>query len=198
MNVQAEDFAAILGRARNGDRDAIEKLVQVYEPELRLVARVRLGTALRPFLDSVDLVQSVHRSLMVGLRQGKFDVSSPAKLVALALTMVRRKVARHWRHLKRQQRLRGNSGDSSSLPEMLTSLSDSHADPARVAEFNDQVERLCAELNDTERRLIELRLQGYSTAEAAREMGLDADVLRVRLGRLRRRLRSSGVLTDWL
>jgi RNA polymerase sigma-70 factor (ECF subfamily) len=45
---------------------------------------------------------------------------------------------------------------------------------------------------------VELRLQGYSTADAARELGLDADVLRVRLSRLRQRLRAGGVLTEWL
>ena len=42
----------------------MEELVAAYEPEVRLVARVRLGTALRPYLDSVDLVQSVHRSVL--------------------------------------------------------------------------------------------------------------------------------------
>lgn len=53
-------------------------------------------------------------------------------------------------------------------------------------------------LDETERRLIELRLEGCTTAEVARQLGLDPDVLRVRLGRLRRRLRQNGLLTEWL
>jgi len=48
-----------------------------------------------------------------------------------------------------------------------------------------------------DRRLVELRLQGYSTAEVAREMNLDSRFLRVRLGRLRQRLRERGLLTEW-
>jgi RNA polymerase sigma-70 factor (ECF subfamily) len=112
--------------------------------------------------------------------------------------MVRRKVARHWRHLKRQQRLSGESAGPDNLPQVLSSLCDPGSDPTETAAFNDQLEHLCRELNDTERQLIELRLQGYSTAEVARTLGLDADVLRVRLSRMRQRLRDRGVLTEWL
>lgn len=175
------------------------QLVARYEPEVRLVARVRLGAGLRPHMDSVDVVQSVHRSLLVGLREGKFDISSPDKLVALALSMVRRKVARHWRKLRRQQRLSDiASSDSHDVPALLASISHSDSDPAQAAELKDQIERVYRELDAVERRLIELRLDGCSTAEAARALGLDPDVLRVRLSRLRQRLRSSGVLTDCL
>src|SRR6266571_7445883 len=86
-----DDFAALLARARGGDREALEQLARQYEPKLRLVARVLLGPALRPYLDSLDLVQSVHKSLLVGLRKSQYDVSSPDKLIALTLTMLRRK-----------------------------------------------------------------------------------------------------------
>src|ERR1700677_2998952 len=99
-----DDFGVLLASARAGDQAALVELARKYEPEVRIVAHVLLGPALRPHLDSVDLVQSVHRSLMLGLRNCKFDISSPEKLIALALTMVRRKVARHWRHLRKQQR----------------------------------------------------------------------------------------------
>ena len=47
-----------------------------------------LGPALRPYLDSLDLVQSVHRSLLLGLRQEKYDISSPDQIIALAVTLV--------------------------------------------------------------------------------------------------------------
>src|SRR5213076_2468656 len=94
-------FLDLLERGRQGDQEALSLLVQHYEREVRLVARVLLGPALRPYLDSVDLVQSVHRSLMVALRANKFELNSPENLVALAVTMIRRMAARHWRHLRR-------------------------------------------------------------------------------------------------
>ena len=81
-------------------RTRLAALVQSYESKVRLVARVLLGPALRPYLDSVDLVQSVHRSLMLGLRQDKFDISSPEKLMAAGPHSGPAQGGK-WRHLKR-------------------------------------------------------------------------------------------------
>jgi len=198
MSEPAADFAALLGRARQGDRTALGELARRYEPRLRVVARVLLGPALRPYLDSVDLVQSVHRSLLLGLRQQKFDLAGPEQLLALALTLVRRKVARQWRRLRRQQRLDPGPGGGGDLAQLLASLSSPQSDPARAAEFNDQLRQLCSNLDDTERRLLDLRLQGYSTAEIAARLDLNPITLRVRLTRLRQRLQAAGVLDDWL
>jgi RNA polymerase sigma-70 factor (ECF subfamily) len=195
----SSDFAELLLRVRVGDQSAMEQLVMQYEPEVRLVARVRLGAALRPYLDTVDIVQSVHRSLILGLRQDRFDISSPEKLVALALTMVRRKIARQWRHHRRQQRLSGDGTTfRGSLSQLLISLSSRDCDPQAVATLNEQTEHLLSSLDETERRLVELRLEGKTTAEAGRQLHLDPDVLRVRLSRLRRRLRQQGLFAEWL
>jgi hypothetical protein len=46
--------------------------------------------------------------------------------------------------------------------------------------------------------MLELRLQGYTTDEIARDLGQHAIALRVRMTRLRQCLQASGVLTDWL
>lgn len=198
MAESAGDFASVLARARGGDRAALDQLTREYEPKLRLVARVHLGTALRPYLDSVDLVQSVHRSVMMGLRDQKFTPESPENLLALALTLVRRKVARHWRRLQRQQRLSAGASETPDLANLLTVLSRPQDDPAQAAQFREQIGQLCQKLNDSERRLLELRMQGYSPAESAAELGLTAVAFRVRLTRLRQRLRAAGVLDDWL
>jgi DNA-directed RNA polymerase specialized sigma24 family protein len=50
------------------------------------------------------------------------------------------------------------------------------------------VRHLCAGLDETDRRMLELRLHDRSTAEIAAALGLSAVVLRVRLTRLRQRL----------
>ena len=177
----------------------MSELVQQYESEVRMVARARLGAVLRPHLDSVDLVQSVHKSLMVGLRAERYDISSPEKLVALATTIVRRKVARQWRKLKRQQRLSGHPhAGASDVPDLLTALSDTDVDPAGAAAMREATERLFRELSDVEQQVMELRLEGFTTVEVAERLGLDADVLRVKLSRLRRRLRERGLMSDFL
>ncbi len=186
-------FLDLLARAREGDEEAMSDLVRQYEAEVRIVARARLGAALRPYIDSVDLVQSVHRSLIIGLRNDRFELASPENLIALAVSIVRRKVARHWRRVRRQQRLSAQLDPTQELSHVLVSLSQDNVDPAAVVTMKDQVESVLRTLDENDRQLIELRLEGFGTAEAARKLGLDPDVSRVRLNRLRKRLEASGV-----
>ena len=200
MGEDLSEFQQLLVAAQEGDNEALARLAEQYEPELRIVARVRLGPALRAHLDSVDLVQSVHRSLMIGLRDNRFDISSPRNLVALALTMVRRKVARHWRRIQRQQRLSrmGSPASDAGVPQLLAELSTKERAPESVAVYKERVEQVFDQLNDQERKLIELRMAGCTTAEAARTLGLDPDVTRVQLNRLRKRLERAGISSELL
>ena len=172
------------------------RLAREYEVEVRIAAKARIGAALRPYLDSVDLVQSVHRSLLIGLRDNKFDISTPEKLVALALTITQRKAARHWRRMRRQNRLSGTHDSASTLAELLVRFSGPSEDPQQTVGNADVIEQILRGLEKTDRDLIELRLQGYSTVAAALRLGLNPDVTRVRLSRLRKRLLQSGVAAD--
>lgn len=198
MSDVGEDFSALLILVAQGDAQAQDRLCRQYEPKLRIVARVMLGPALRPHLDTMDLVQSVHRSLLVGLRDQKFDISSPEKLVALASTIVRRKIARKWRKHRRQQRLGPSPSPSGSLADAINALSSPDANPADIAQYQDQVEQLCQSLNETEKRMLDMRLEGFTSAEVAEELGIHPVALRVRWTRLRQRLDEAGVLSDLL
>lgn len=195
---EAPEFELLLAAARTGDEVAIQRLIQQYEPELRIVAKNRLGAALRPHLDTIDLVQSVHRSLMIGLRGARFDISSPEKLIALAVTIVQRKAAKQWRHLKRQQRLSGHDESQDDLVETILALRSDRTDVASEVASRDLLAQWLENVDAIERRLIELRLEGYSTAEIAKSLELDPDVLRVKLSRLRKRLRERGLVEDLL
>lgn len=192
------DFDLLLAAARSGDEKAMQQIIDQYEPELRIVARNRLGSALRPHLDTIDLVQSVHRSLMIGLRDARFDIASPQKLVALAVTIVQRKAAKHWRHLKRQQRLSGHEEINHDLLETILALGSGRDDRLAEIDSREILSQWLDKMDDLERKLVELRLEGYSTVEIAEQLQLDADVLRVKLSRLRKRLRERGLENELL
>lgn len=194
----ASDFDLLLAAARSGDEKAMQQIIDQYEQELRIVARNRLGSALRPHLDTIDLVQSVHRSLMIGLRDARFDIASPQKLVALAVTIVQRKAAKHWRHLKRQQRLSGHEEFNHDLLETILALASGRDDRLAEVDSREILSQWLDKMDDLERKLVELRLEGYSTVEIAEQLQLDADVLRVKLSRLRKRLRERGLENDLL
>jgi RNA polymerase sigma-70 factor (ECF subfamily) len=189
-------FEELLALAREGDAQAMADIIAGYEREVRTIARLRLGPALRPYLDSVDLVQSVHHSVMLGLKNDKYVLERPEDLIALAATIVRRKAARHWQRMQRQRRDSGGGAAGDSLPDLLVNLSTREAAPEDDTDYKDLIAKVCAQLDPADRQLLELHLEGYSTADVARMLEQNPDVLRVKLSRLRSRLRSSGVLSN--
>ncbi len=192
-------FAELLGLAALGDLQAQNAICEQYEQQVRVVARVLLGPQLRSHLDSIDLLQSVHKSLLIGIRDEKFSVASPEKLVALACTIVRRKVARQWRMHRRQLSVRANpSCDRSLITHLLSSISNPHSGPDEIAAYNDELAKLCRSLDNVELAMLELRLQGYTTGEVAEKLGIHPVAIRVRWTRLRQRLDAAKVFSDWL
>ena len=86
--------------------------------------------------------------------------------------------------MRRQQRLSHGPTSAAELAGLLVSVGSGETDPARAAELKDSVHQLCSGLADVDRRLIEMRLEGHTTAEAARAMDMDRQVLGVRLQRV--------------
>lgn len=185
-------------RLRDADEAALAAIVKEYEVEIRRAATMRIGPLLRPHLDSVDLVQSVYITLLKGLRGEKFHIAGPQELVALSAEIIRRKVAQVWKRLKRRTELNTNLTGSREDDEHVIVNREGEPDPMADAEMRDAIERIMQECDPADRKLLQLRLEGNSTAEAARALDADPDVLRVRLSRLRKRLTERGLLAEWL
>lgn len=185
-------------RLREADENALAAIVREYEAEIRRAASVRLGPLLRPHLDSVDLVQSVYITLLKGIRADKFHIAGPQELVALSAEIIRRKVAQVWKRLKRRTQLNSHLTGTREDEEHTVVNRLGELDPTMEAALRDGVERIMAECDAADRNLLQLRLEGYSTAEAARALEADPDVLRVRLSRLRKKLTDRGLLAEWL
>jgi RNA polymerase sigma-70 factor (ECF subfamily) len=183
-----QDFRATVEKARQGDEGAWTDLVQSYEPQLRRAAQHALAPVLRSEIDPADLVQSVHWSLFVELRRGRYQLDCPEGMLALARVMLRRKVARVWRKLERQKRLVGNGYSQLEWLNGTDAVKGCNS-PTDWVLADDEFEHICKILTRSEQRLVELRMLGYTTAEAAREMKRSPDSLRVMLCRLRRKLR---------
>ncbi len=197
MSEPSETIVGLFERVREGDEAALAELLRQYEPKIRLTARYLLRPILRRYLDSIDVAQSVQFQLMRGLRGGSLEGSNPETFVALAVTVVRRKVAQHWRHLQQEHRLRFGVVEGARPPAAVQPPPSAERDPAQTVQQSEDLQTLCQDFHPTDRRLMELRLQGYSTEEAAAEMGCAANVLRVRLSRLRKRLHERGYLAEW-
>jgi RNA polymerase sigma factor (sigma-70 family) len=186
MSDPSAAFAELLAKARGGDNDAMLQLIQQYEPEIRRLAHHRVGPALRHFVGSMDLVQSVHRSLMLHLRDNKFVLTRQEDLTALAATFLVRKVSLQWRKVQLEEQAVRIGG-------LLRAKSGGGEDPATAAERRDRVQHLLEQADDKERRLLELHLEDRNTKEIAAELQLQENVVRVLRSRLFRKLREHGI-----
>jgi RNA polymerase sigma factor (sigma-70 family) len=188
-----DDFEALLLRVRRGDETAVGELIRRYERAVLRSVRSRLGSNMRRAMDSMDVMQSVHRSLLVGIRSDRFQLNSPQQLVALAIVMVQRKVARHWRKLKRIP-ISGLEDAASSDATPLDALASSEPTPSEVAATDDLLELFLSQLDEFDQHLVRLKLDGHSSVETADILGRDAAFVRMRWARLRQRLRERGPL----
>jgi len=186
------EFTGLIALARQGDESAWFALVGEYEPRLQKIAYKMLGRNLRQEVDGADLVQLVHWSLWKGLRLGKFDLARRECLFALSYKILRHKVSRLWRNLERKRRLASGAAVTASWRDDQNPEVAPAGDPGCRVLADDEFERLSRILTKAECRLIELKLQGYNTSEAARLLGKDPNTVRVALKRLREKARSRG------
>ena len=188
-------FLELLARVRGGDDFAAAELVQRYERIVLRSVRSRLGKSMRSAMDSMDVMQSVHRSLLTGVRNKRFELTSPQQLIGLAVVMVQRKVARHWRKLKQFPTIGSGAGGQSVVTALDAIASDESA-PSEMAAASDLLNRLLGQLGDVDRQLVRLKLDGYSSVEAGQILGREPAFIRMRWSRLRQILRKSTYLDE--
>jgi RNA polymerase sigma factor (sigma-70 family) len=192
MSQSRADVHTLVARVKRGDEKALGTLLQRYEGEARRAARGLLSPAMRPLLDPGDLIQSVFQTLLLRYRRKKLQISCATKLGALIQILLRHHVIREWRRLQCQQRV------AQRLARQAGPRGREPTNPSRTAEYRELFAQLCGELEEKDRRIVEMCSLGYSTAEIAAILKLNADVLRVRLSRLRRRWRERWLLREAL
>src|SRR5262249_12530961 len=131
-------------------------------------------------LESMDICQSVLASFFVRAASGQFELESPEQLLKLLTAMARNKLTSQARkqHAQRRDTRRVSSGDD--VADRLVAAGGS---PSIQVEARDLLQEVHRRLSPEERRLLEMRNQGYDWAAIASELGGTAEALRRRLSR---------------
>jgi RNA polymerase sigma factor (sigma-70 family) len=182
-----ESSVVLLERVRQGDKDALETLLQRYVPALRRWARGRLPRWARDMADTEDLVQD---TVLRGFRNlPNFDYRHDGALYAYLRQAVLNRIRDECRRVGRRPR----------RDDLDDGMPDRGASPLEAAIGADAVARYEAalqQLKPEEREAIIARIEmGYSYAELAVILGKStADAARVATSRAL--LRLAGVLRD--
>lgn len=176
-----DDFRGLMQRIREGSEEAAWELVDRYGERIRHVVRRMLNQRLRSKFDSLDFVQLVWSSFFrAGFQPGQFQ--RPEQLAAFLLAMARNKVGMEVR--RRLGAEKYNLNREAPLDEGKEEVSGSQPTPVEVVIARERWNRMLQDQPEHGRRIIELRLQGYTCQEIADSLHLAERTVRRFLKRL--------------
>jgi RNA polymerase sigma factor (sigma-70 family) len=186
MKIRDASFAELATLVESGKDEAMGELARRYGPDMRRHAQRLLERPLRSQLDAEDVVQSALITMWLGIRTGKYAVTTPESLLSLAKALLRRQVARHWHKAEAEMSATLDSALIDTVADRpLIPTAPASDGPLEMAEFEDLMESFLRKLSETDRQLVTLRFRGITTAKAANLLKMEPGQLRIRLGRLR-------------
>jgi RNA polymerase sigma-70 factor (ECF subfamily) len=156
----------LLERFQNGDRDAAGLLYVRYADRLRALTRRKSSAALACRLDPDDIVQSVFRNFFHAAQEGGYDVPPGEDLWKLLLVIALNKIrARGTFHRAAKRDVRRTRRIDGLDPYTLSKENPHGQSGATFMKL--AAEEALAQLPPLQRRIVELRMQGYQVHEIA-------------------------------
>jgi RNA polymerase sigma-70 factor (ECF subfamily) len=180
-----------MARLQAKDGDAAREMFQRYARQLLALARRQFGAGLRHKVDPESVVQSAYKSFFHRCGQGKLEVETWNGLWGLLTLITLRKCANRVEYHRAQCRgaareVAGPPGAESEVPWPETAGRE--PTPLEAAVLNETVEQLLSSLDEKQRPVLELSLQGYTTREISEQLGRAERTVRLLREGVRKRL----------
>jgi RNA polymerase sigma factor (TIGR02999 family) len=164
-----EDITGLLGAWNNGERDALERLMELVYPDLRRIARQLLRRR-RLASDSLESAALANEAYLKLVRAGRIRCESRKHFLALCSQITRRILVDHAR--RRGFVKRGGEALQVSLDEVLLVAQSRGIDVLAL----DEALQALAGIDGRKSRVVELRhFGGLSIEETAEVLGVSLD-----------------------
>jgi RNA polymerase sigma-70 factor (ECF subfamily) len=191
IDMSDQSTPELVARWRQGDEQAAAELFRRYTGRLVALARSRLSDKLAQRCDPEDVVQSAYRSFFAQVREGRFDFEHGGDLwnflVAVTLHKLHKQFRRNTALKRALEREQAPSADGGA-EDLLDRAFSGEPSPLEAVALVDEVQRIMGTLAPLQRRMLELRLQGYSQEEVAAQTGRSEITVRRFLKQLRQDL----------
>lgn len=191
----------LLEGIREGNGEAVNRLMDRHRPAIRRLIQMRLDKALARRVDASDVAQDV---LFEASRRMDDYIQNPSMPFHLWLRQLARDriIDMHRRHrgaqrrsVDREQHVASLGGDDRSAADLAGFLKDAELTPAAATlrrEMEDRFLLALNELSDDDRELIMMRhFEHLGNSEVAEALGLSAPAAGMRYLRAIRRLREA-------
>ena len=185
----SNSFSEFLARLHNQDDAAAQELFVRFAHQLIALALRHIDAGLRHKVDPEDVVQSVYKSFFVRYGAGNLDVVNWNSLWGLLTLITVRKCAERaaYHHAECRDAARGVSPREDEAAPCLEPFG-REPTPLEAAVLSETVGQLLAGLDEEERPVLELSLQGYTTREISERLGRAERTVRLLREGVRHRL----------
>jgi DNA-directed RNA polymerase specialized sigma24 family protein len=167
---------------RAGDPGATTEVFELYVDRLVAMARKRISLRLAGRIDPEDIVQSVFRTFFHRAKQGQFQFSAEDDICRILARITVHKTLRQVAHHqagKRDASRDAGSGDESQ--DLVVNLLSKEPSPDEEMQLLDQMQFFLARLADEDRKILELRMLGFSTLEISKKLDITDRKIRRRM-----------------
>jgi RNA polymerase sigma-70 factor (ECF subfamily) len=185
-----DSFAEFLARLHSQDDDAAKELFVRFANQLIALAQAHIGARLKHKVDPEDIVQSAYKSFFFRYGKGNLTAADWSGLWGLLTLITVRKCAERaayhaaeCRDAAREQPLAPGEETGSRMQAF-----DREPTPSEAAVLGETVTQLLTDLDEDERPILDLSLQGYTTREISERLGRAERTVRLLREGIRRRL----------
>ena len=184
-------FDDVMARLRAGNQEAATEIFNRFAYRLIALARSRLDSRTRAKLDPEDVIQSVYKSFFVRFAEGQFDLQTWDSLWSLLTVITLRKCGHHTEYFHAACRDVGR--EATPPPSREDSIASWQAiardpTPSEAVILAETLEAVMHGLDERERQILALSLQGHTTQEISSQVGRTERTVRRALELIRKRL----------
>jgi RNA polymerase sigma-70 factor (ECF subfamily) len=185
-----DSFAGFLVRLQAGDSGAARELFRRFTGQLIALARRRVDGPFRHKVDPEDVVQSAYKSFFARYRDAKLEMGNWDGLWGLLTVITLRKCSERFAYHRAARRDAGREVSAPAAEERApwTEPLGREPTPLEAVELCETVDRLLSGMDEDERAVVELSLQGYTTREISNQLGRAERTVRLLREGVRKRL----------
>jgi RNA polymerase sigma-70 factor (ECF subfamily) len=189
---EKSSFDELMGRLHQGDEQAAAEVFKRYAHRLIGLARVHLDGLIRQKVDPEDVVQSAFRSFFMRNAEGNWDLDNWDSLWSMLTVITVRKCGHKIEHFRARRRdvyrevaiqPRGDDNSSPSWEAIAREPT-----PQEAALLSETVEELMRELDERDRPILMLSLQGIDVPEISKQISRTERTVYRALERIKKRL----------
>jgi RNA polymerase sigma-70 factor (ECF subfamily) len=186
----SSSFAEFLARLHCGDDTAAQELFGRFTHQLIALALRHIDAGLRHKVEPEDVVQSVYKSFFVRYGDGNLDLVNWNSLWGLLTLITVRKCAERAAYHRAACRDAAREVSPPPREDATPWLEPLGREPTPLegAVLSEMVGQLFAGLDEDERPILELSLQGYTTREISERLGRAERTVRLLREGIRHRL----------